>query len=58
VRNFRMQLPSYGITFKNYNFHCPPNYSTLALFQKWAGGGPNNELNAAISDLTQCFTFG
>ena len=34
-----------GITFKNYNFHCPDNYSILALFEKWATGGPANELN-------------
>jgi phospholipase C len=34
-----------GITFKNYNFHCPSNYSILALFKKWATGGPGNELN-------------
>jgi phospholipase C len=38
-------LSAHGITFKNYNFHCPDNYSILALFQNWATGGPNNELN-------------
>jgi phospholipase C len=38
-------LSANGITFKNYNFHCPDNYSILALFQNWATGGPNNELN-------------
>jgi phospholipase C len=61
-------LSAHSITFKNYNFHCPSNCSILALFKKWATGGPHNELNgapfpprdgnAAISDLTQCFTFG
>ena len=38
-------LSGNSITFKNYNFHCPANYSILALFKKWATGGPNNELN-------------
>jgi len=38
-------LSASNITFKNYNFHCPDNYSILALFQNWATGGPNNELN-------------
>jgi phospholipase C len=38
-------LSGNGITFKNYNFHCPANYSILALFKKWAAGGPDNELN-------------
>ena len=49
-------LSGHGITFKNYNFHCPPNYSILALFRKWATGGPNNELNRSkaqfFSDCT------
>jgi len=49
-------LSGHGITFKNYNFHCPPNYSILALFKKWATGGPNNELNRSqaqfFSDCT------
>jgi len=38
-------LSGHGITLKNYNFHCPSNYSILALFKKWATGGPNNGLN-------------
>jgi phospholipase C len=38
-------LSDNGVTFKNYNFHCPDNYSILALFEKWATGGPSNELN-------------
>jgi phospholipase C len=38
-------LSSHSITFKNYNFHCPANYSIMALFKKWATGGPTNELN-------------
>ncbi len=38
-------LSDNSITFKNYNFHCPANYSIMALFKKWATGGPNNELN-------------
>ena len=50
------QLSAHGITFKNYNFHCPSNYSILALFKKWATGGPNNELNRSqaqfFSDCT------
>jgi phospholipase C len=42
-------LSDNGITFKNYNFHCPANYSILALFKKWATGGPSNELNQSMS---------
>ncbi len=42
-------LSGHGITFKNYNFHCPDNYSIIALFKKWATGGPNNELNQSMS---------
>jgi phospholipase C len=44
-------LSEHSITFKNYNFHCPDNYSILALFKKWATGGPNNELNQTITDF-------
>ncbi|HEV2374271.1 MAG TPA: alkaline phosphatase family protein [Streptosporangiaceae bacterium] len=44
-------LSSHGITFKNYNFHAPANYSILALFKKWATGGPSNELNQSISQF-------
>jgi phospholipase C len=40
-------LSQHGITFANYNFSCPDNYSILALFQNWATGGPNNVLNQA-----------
>ena len=48
-------LSSGGITFKNYNFNCPDNYSTLALFAKWATGGPNNELNQPMAQFfTDC----
>lgn len=42
-------LKSNSITFKNYNFHCPSNYSILALFKNWATGGANNELNQSIT---------
>jgi len=42
-------MSDHHITFKNYNFHCPANYSILALFKKWATGGPNNELNQSMS---------
>ena len=38
-------LSTHGISFKNYNFYCPDNYSVLASFDNWATGGPNNELN-------------
>ena len=41
-------LSSHGVTFKNYNFHCPNNYSVLALFKNWAQGGPSNELNQTM----------
>lgn len=48
-------LSSHGITFKNYNFYCPDNYSILALFEKWATGGPNNELNQPMAQFfTDC----
>jgi phospholipase C len=46
-------LTAQGVTFRNYNFHCPDNYSILALFQNWATGGPGNELN---QPMTQFFT--
>ena len=38
-------LSGNGIKFKNCSFHCPANDAVLALFKKWATGGPNNELN-------------
>jgi phospholipase C len=44
-------LSENSITFKNYNFHCPSNYSILALFKKWATGGTSNELNQSITDF-------
>jgi phospholipase C len=44
-------LKSHSITFKNYNFHCPSNYSILALFKNWATGGANNELNQSITQF-------
>ena len=48
-------MSSNGITFKNYNFDCPDNYSILALFQNWATGGPNNELNQTMAQFfTDC----
>lgn len=48
-------LSSHGITFKNYNFHCADNYSSLALFRNWATGGPNNELNQPMAQFfTDC----
>ena len=42
-------MSAHGIAFKNYNFHCPSNYTIMALFKKWATGGPNNELNQSMS---------
>jgi phospholipase C len=48
-------MTSGGITFKNYNFNCPDNYSILALFQNWATGGPNNVLNQTMEQFfTDC----
>ena len=48
-------LTSYGITFKNYNFGVPNNYSYLALWSNWATGGPNNVLNQAQAQFfTDC----
>jgi phospholipase C len=48
-------LSSHAITFKNYNFHCPDNYSVLALFKNWAQGGSSNELNQTMPQFfTDC----
>jgi phospholipase C len=48
-------LSSGNITFKNYNFYCPDNYSVLALFKNWATGGTNNELNQSMAQFfTDC----
>jgi phospholipase C len=48
-------LQSYGITFKNYNFGVPDNYSYLALWSNWATGGANNELNQSQAQFfTDC----
>jgi phospholipase C len=48
-------MTSNGVTFKNYNFYCPDNYSIFALFQNWATGGPNNELNQTMAQFfTDC----
>jgi phospholipase C len=48
-------LSDHGITFKNYNFYCPDNYSILALFENWATGGTNNELNQTMAQFfTDC----
>ncbi len=48
-------LSGNGITFKNYNFFCPDNYSILALFENWATGGQNNELNQSREQFfTDC----
>jgi phospholipase C len=48
-------LQSNGVSFKNYNFHCPSNYSILALFKNWSTGGANNELNQSMSQFfTDC----
>ena len=48
-------LTSYGITFKNYNFGVPNNYSYLALWSNWASGGPNNVLNQTQAQFfTDC----
>ncbi len=44
-------LTTGGITFKNYNFHCPSNYSILALWKNWATGGADNELNQTPDDF-------
>src|SRR5262249_49016689 len=38
-------LSGHGVSFKNYNFHCPSNYSILALVKKWATGRPDDKLN-------------
>ncbi len=45
-------LKEYGVTFKNYNFNEPANYSYAALWSNWKTGGPNNELNATQADFT------
>jgi phospholipase C len=48
-------LSAHGITFKNYNFYCADNYSVLALFQNWATGGSDNELNQPMAQFfTDC----
>lgn len=48
-------LQMYGITFKNYNFGVPDNYSYLALWSNWATGGANNELNQSQAQFfTDC----
>ena len=48
-------LQQYGITFKNYNFGVPANYSYLALWSNWATGGANNELNQSQAQFfTDC----
>ncbi|HXC80830.1 MAG TPA: alkaline phosphatase family protein [Trebonia sp.] len=48
-------LSANGVTFKNYNFHCPDNYSVLALFKNWAAGGADNELNQSMAQFsTDC----
>jgi phospholipase C len=48
-------LSSSNITFKNYNFYCPDNYSMFALFENWATGGPTNELNQPMAQFfTDC----
>jgi phospholipase C len=51
-------LSQNNITFKNYNFNCPDNYSVLALFQNWATGGANNELNQSQQQFfTDCTNY-
>jgi len=35
-------MRQYGVSFKNYNCHCPNDHIAIALFQKWNG---NPELN-------------
>jgi phospholipase C len=48
-------LSQNGRTFANYNFNTPDNYSSLALFQNWATGGPNNVLNQSQNQFfTDC----
>jgi phospholipase C len=45
-------LQQYGISFKNYNCHCPNDYTKIALFQKWNG---NRELNQTQAQfLSDC----
>jgi phospholipase C len=44
-------LKEYDISFKNYNFHNPDNYSILALFKNWAKGGSDNQLNQTSTDF-------
>ena len=45
-------LTAYGITFSNYNFGVPNNYSYLALWSNWATGGPGNVLNKTQAQFT------
>ncbi len=45
-------LTQYGVTFSNYNFGVPDNYSYLALWSNWATGGSNNELNKTQAQFT------
>jgi phospholipase C len=48
-------LSQYGVTFANYNFGVPNNYSYLALWSNWATGGSNNELNKSQDQFfTDC----
>jgi phospholipase C len=48
-------LQQYGVTFANYNFGVPDNYSYLALWSNWATGGANNELNKSQDQFfTDC----
>jgi len=35
-------MQQHGVSFKNYNCHCPNDHIAIALFQKWNG---NRELN-------------
>jgi len=38
-------LAGHGVSFGNYNFHCPDGSSVLSLFRNWAGGGPAGQLD-------------
>jgi phospholipase C len=42
-------LSSSGITYKNYNFHCPKNYSYLCL---WKGNNNVSIMNQSSSQFT------
>jgi phospholipase C len=42
-------LSGNGVAFRNYNFHCRPDYSVLTSFRNWGDGGPGGELNQPMA---------